>query len=173
MSPRTALLPLLLLALAACGGAVDGPVTSPTGPATGPGSPTAGADDPAGGARLALPPRRAVHDDVAEPAPRSFEEALWDETDDSLHVIYTTGVEPCYVLAGVEVEEDADQVTVTLSEGYLPDEDGEPPVCIQVAERVSTPVPLTNPLDGRTVVDGATGEPVPVSVIDAADAPSS
>lgn len=171
MRSRSLLLLLLLaLALTACGFSVDsgqasGQETSAPGPP--------GTEDAAGGSHLALPPMRAVQEGAQDGAPRPFERARYDETDGSLHVIWMTGVEPCYVLAGVDVVEDADQVSVTLSEGWLPDENGEAPVCIEIAEEVSTPIALDDPLDGRTLIDGATGEPVPVEVITAGDAASS
>lgn len=165
----------LALALAACGGGAGSDDT--TGEATtAPGLPPAddsAAGGAAGGTQLALPPARAVHEDARDLAPRSFERARYDETDGSLHVIWTTGVEPCYVLGGIEIEQGPEQVTVTLLEGWLPDENGEQPMCIQIAEEASTPVPLEAPLDGRALIDGATGDPVPVDVITAEDAPSS
>lgn len=176
MSRRSLVIPLvaaIAFALAACGGSPDEPVSQPVDPTNDSGLPAAGDDPAAGGAREALPPRRTVHEDARDTSPRAFEEALYDETDDSFHVIYTTGVEPCYVLGAVEVVEESDQVTVTLLEGYLPDEHGESPVCIEIAERVSASVPLDGPFDDRTLIDGATGEEVPVSVIKAGDAPSS
>lgn len=164
---RLLLLFLLAIVMSACGVSVDADQAS--SPATGaPGLPTAddggaGGDD--GATHLALPPMRAVHEDARDAQPRPFERARYDETDGSLHVIWMTGVEPCYVLAGLEVDQDAEQVTVTLLEGWLPDESGEAPTCIEIAEEASTPVGLEAPLDGRTLVDGATGEPVPVDVI--------
>lgn len=171
MLRRSILVPLLAIVLAACG-ASPGPSGASGDTPTAPGLPTAG-DDAAGGSHLALPPARSVDEDARDPSPRPFQEALFDETDDSFHVIYETGVEPCYVLAAVEVVGGSEQVTVTLLEGHLPDENGDAPVCIEIAERVSTPVTLEAPLDGRAVIDGATGEQIPVSTITADDAASS
>lgn len=165
----------IALALAACGGGVDSNDTTSEA-TTDPGLPPAddsAAGGAAGGTYLALPPTRAAQEDVRDLAPRSFERARYDETDGTLYVMWSTGVEPCYVLGGIELEQGTDQVTVTLLEGWLPDENGEQPVCIEIAEQVSTPVPLEAHLDGRAVIDGATGEPVPVEVITAEDAPSS
>ena len=171
MLRRSLFLSLLAIALAACGFSTSSGEQSGEVP-TSPGLPPAD-DAAAGGTYLALPPMRAVHEDARDAAPRSFREARYDETDDSFHVLYETGVEPCYVLAGVEVVEEAEQVTVTLLEGHLPDENGDAPVCIEIAESVSTPVALDAALDGRTVIDGATGEAVPVTTISADDAASS
>ena len=170
------LLALLALAGTACGfsvesGEASGEVTAAPGlPVADDGGAAGGGA--AGGTQLTLPPMRAVHEQVNDATPRPFESARYDETDGSLHVIWTTGVEPCYVLAGIEVVQEPEQVTVTLLEGWLPDENGEAPVCIEIAEQASTPIPLEAPLDGRTLVDGASGDPVPVDVITAEDAAS-
>lgn len=171
MLRRSLLVPLLAIALTACGGSTTDPDQAAEAP-TSPGLPAAD-DGAAGGSYMALPPMRAVDESAQDASPRSFQEALYDETDDSFHVIYETGVEPCYVLADVEVIEEDDQITVTLLEGHVPDENGEAPVCIEIAERVSTPVDLEQPFADRTLIDGATGEEVPVSVIKAGDAPTS
>lgn len=170
MLRRSLLVPLLAIALTACGFSTSSDEQSGEAPDSG----LPAADDgAAGGSHMALPPMRTVNGDAQDASPRSFQEARYDETDDSFHVIYETGVEPCYVLADVEVVEEDDRITVTLLEGHVPDENGDAPVCIEIAERVSTPVDLEEPFGDRTLIDGATGEEVPVSVIDAGDAPSS
>lgn len=128
------------------------------------------ADD--SGTRLTLPERREIRDGVVDAKSRPFMRAHNDETDSSLHVIYVTGVEPCAVLGDIVVEEGADEVVVTLMEGYLPAEDGQPPICIEIAEDVSARVPLDRPLGDRSLVDGATGDTVPVDVVKAGDAPA-
>lgn len=174
------LLLVLLLALAGCGGAVqttDTASQAPVGDDADPDQPVASGDDGSvmpssddgGATRLVLPDAREVRDGVRDAAPRPFERARSDETDGSLHVIYWSGVEPCATLGRIEVDATADRVTVSLLEGYLPD-DGRAPNCIEIAEQVSVLVPLDGPLDGRTLLDGATGEPVPVDVIKMSDA---
>lgn len=172
MLRRSLVAPLLAIALTACGGSTASDDSATEVPDS-PGLPADDDGGAAGGSYEALPPKREVDEAAVDASPRSFQEALYDETDDSLHVIYETGVEPCYVLADVEVVEEDDRITVTLHEGHVPDENGEAPVCIEIAERVSTPVELSEALDDRTLIDGATGEEVPVSVIKAGDAPSS
>ncbi len=174
------LLLVLVVALAGCGGAAQTTDTASQAPVGGdadPDQPVASGDDGSvlpssddgGATRLALPDAREVRDGVREASPRPFERARSDETDGSLHVIYRSGVEPCAALGHIEVDATANQVTVTLLEGYLPDE-GQAPTCIEIAEEVSVRVPLDGPLEGRTLVDGATGEPVPVDVIKMGDA---
>ncbi|MFO7960029.1 MAG: hypothetical protein R6U94_03670 [Nitriliruptoraceae bacterium] len=171
---------VLVLALAGCGGAAqptdaasqapmsdDAPADQPMDSGDG-GSVLPSSDDD-GATRLALPEAREVHDGVRDASPRPFERARSDETDGSLHVIYWSGVEPCSVLGHIEVDATADQVTVTLLEGYLP-EDGHAPTCIEIAEEVSAQIPLDGLLDGRVLVDGATDEPVPVDIIKVSDA---
>lgn len=176
MLRRTIPIVLLVLAASACGFSAESDELAGdevTGAPALPPPDDSAAGGAAGGSQLALPPTRPVREGVNDLRPRPFESARYDETDGSLHVIYMTGVEPCYVLGGIELEQDEDQITVTLLEGWLPDENGEQPMCIEIAEQVSTPVPLEAPLDGRSVIDGATGEPVPVEVVAAEDAPSS
>ncbi|MFP4310722.1 MAG: hypothetical protein ACLFS9_01905 [Nitriliruptoraceae bacterium] len=129
--------------------------------------------DDAGATQLALPPARPVRDGVQDLTPRPFDRARWDETEGGLHVTYWTGVEPCAVLGGIEVDVSADVVTVTLLEGFLPDDDGRSPTCIEVAEEVSARVPLDQGLGDKSLVDGATGDPVPLDVIRMSDAASS
>lgn len=135
-------------------------------------------DDPpsksdAGSARMALPEARQVHHGVRDAAARPFERSVSDETDGSLHIIYWTGVEPCAVLGGIEVVARPDVVTVTLMEGHLPADDGESPVCIEIAQEASAPVPVDEPIGDRVLIDGWTGEPVPVERIEMSQAASS
>lgn len=175
---------ILALALAGCGGAVQTTDTASQVPADGDGDldqPVASGDDgtampssdDGGATRLTLPEAREVRDGVQELSPRPFERARSDETDGSLHVIYWSGVQPCHVLGDIEVETAGDQVTVTLLEGHLPDDDGQQPTCIELAEEVSARIPLDEALGGRTLVDGATGEPVPLDVIKMSDVAAS
>lgn len=158
---RAAVLCLVLLLAGGCGvplGADQGGV--------GPDAPTSAPGDPNGDMPV-IPEPRSVREGAVDVRPRPFEEAVLDRRDGQLHVVWWTGVEPCNVLAELEVEERADRVIVTVHEGQLLDADGEPPVCIEIAERASAPVPLDAPLGDRALVDGATGEEVPVSEISA------
>jgi hypothetical protein len=78
----------------------------------------------------------------------------WDEhvaKGRRLTVRWWSGVEPCHVLASVDVVETRRKVTVTLFEGS-----GDPDAaCIEIAERLRTTVRLQRPLGDRTVVDGS------------------
>lgn len=119
-------------------------------------------DDPVGGAMLALPPARAVHDNVENLQPRSFESALHDETDDSFHVLFWAGREPCYALGDVEVVETADAITVTLYEGNMR---GDDIACPDDAQHASVPIVLELPVGDRVLVDGSTGQEIPIDFI--------
>lgn len=174
------LLLVLLLGLAGCGEAAQTTDTASQARVGGdadPDQPVASGDDGSvlpstddgGATRSVLPDARAVRDGVRHAAPRPFERARSEETDGRLHVLYFSGVEPCAVLGRIEVDATAEQITVTLVEGYLPD-DGRAPTCIEIAEEVSARVPLDGPLDGRALIDGATGAPVPVDAIKMSDA---
>lgn len=172
ITPLPVLLLVMALALAGCAGAAADDADDAVGPdrSVSSGAPTDAPSDGAGATQLTLPAPRVVHDGVQDAAPRPFERVRADETDDSLHVIYWTGVEPCAVLDDIEVEATTEAVTITLQEGYLADEDGQVPACIEIAEEVSVRIPFDDPLAGRALIDGATGEPVPVDVITMSDA---
>jgi hypothetical protein len=71
----------------------------------------------------------------------------------TLLVRFTSGVEPCHVLDHVEVEYGSRHVAVTLFEGHDPESDNV--ACIEIAELKQVWVELTEPLDGRRVIDGA------------------
>lgn len=170
MSRRLLLATLVTLALlvAACGRS-DEPSAGVDDPAPAPQTDGDAGTDAAGGTRPALPPIRDIRPDVVQPRPRGFDSALYDETDESLHVLFTSGREPCAALADVEVVEDAEHVTVTLHEGHGAGSDVD---CPDDAQPAAARVELTTPLADRELVDGTTGEPVPVDRIRAGDAPA-
>lgn len=64
---------------------------------------------------------------------------------------YYSGVPPCSVADGIQVEESSATVRVTIYE--RDDSRGQP--CIAIAQQKSTSVTLATPLGNRTVVDGA------------------
>jgi hypothetical protein len=78
--------------------------------------------------------------------------------DDTVTLRFTMGVEDCYGLQKVVIDDQPDGVTVTLLVGGKPGAE----VCIDLAEFVQTTVDLPSPLGERPLVDGSTGEPVPV-----------
>lgn len=88
-----------------------------------------------------------------DPSKVPWTSATPTEDGRSLDVVWWSGVEPCYVLDRVEVDEQADQVTVTLYEG----KDARSPdaVCIEIAIQKTTRVQLRAPLGDRKVIDGA------------------
>ncbi len=70
-----------------------------------------------------------------------------------LEVRFWSGVEECYGLDRVEVDETAEAVTITLFEGRVP----EAEVCIEIAVLKAVRVSLDAPLAGREILDGAAG----------------
>lgn len=145
----------LAAGLVACGAGPDSPVVAPPTGATDttpPAAPTAAptVHPPAGGcaegAEVVAPQPGTL-----EPRPRPFEAYCVDADDRTLTVVWTSGVEPCYVLDRVEVRSEPDRVVVTLWEGA-----GAADVaCIEIAVRKAVVVELPGPLDGRRVVDGS------------------
>lgn len=79
-------------------------------------------------------------------------------SDTAVEVRWWSGVEPCHTFAGVEVVEDEDTVTVTVQEADTANTDDEPAACIEIAQAKAAAADLANPLAGRTLIDGATGE---------------
>jgi len=64
---------------------------------------------------------------------------------------YYSGVSPCSIDDGVQVEEGSSTVRVTI---YERDGSGGQP-CIAIAQQKSKSVTLSSPLAGRKIVDGA------------------
>jgi hypothetical protein len=71
----------------------------------------------------------------------------------TLLVLFTSGVEPCYVLDHVDVEYGNRHLAITLFEGHEPEKDNV--ACIEIAELKQVRVSLAEALDGRRVTDGA------------------
>lgn len=134
------------------GGVIAGdpntPVTSP--PGSDDTSPPAG-----GGARLveATPGL----DGVAVTAIDSV--VVIDDT--TLEIRFYNGVEPCYGVDHVTVDETPTAVTVEVGVGSNPDAGGV--ACIEIAELQGVRVSLTAPLGDRAVIDASTGAPAPLS----------
>jgi hypothetical protein len=70
----------------------------------------------------------------------------------TLTLLFVSGVEPCYVLDHVAVEEGRNEVTVTLYEGRDPAHPDA--ACIEIALNKAVQVVLDDPLGGRKVIDG-------------------
>jgi hypothetical protein len=79
---------------------------------------------------------------------------------DKLEVRFYSGVEDCYGLERVDLDETDTEVTVAVFTGSRPE--ARDVACIEIAELVSTVVTLDAPLGDRAVVDASTGAPVPL-----------
>ena len=71
----------------------------------------------------------------------------------SVTVYFWSGVEPCYVLDHVDVDEGPDTVTITLFEGH--DAIAGDVACIDIALLKKVVVQLDGPVGDRSIVDGA------------------
>jgi hypothetical protein len=119
-------------------------------PAPGPPAPPAPAPaipDPPG-YRPAMVKPRAGMDNVHRVTWRRAE-VLNDRT---VRIHYESGVEPCSVLDRVEVEYRVSEIAVSLFEGSDPA--FKDAVCIMIAQFKAVDVPLDQPVNGRTIVDG-------------------
>jgi hypothetical protein len=90
---------------------------------------------------------------MADVHARPFDDAKVANDDVTVTVDFVSGVEPCSVLDRVEVRYGADTVTITLFEGHDPSAGDVACIDIGVFKRVV--VTLDQPLDGRTILDGA------------------
>jgi hypothetical protein len=90
---------------------------------------------------------------MARVRPVGFDAATPTTGRRSLDVQFTGGVAPCFVLDHVDVDEQAETVTVTLYAGSEPS--AKDAACIQIAALYATTVALDAPLAGREIVDGA------------------
>ena len=146
------------LFLGACGTA---PGDGLAGPSPAPDSPVSDSPEPDDGGPGDVPepgdtrPERVdPQPGQADPQPISFVRAVPQNGDDTtLRVVFWSGVEPCYVLDRVEVDETPERVTITLYQGRSPDQENI--ACIEIALKKFTLVSLDAPLGDREVVDGA------------------
>jgi hypothetical protein len=83
-----------------------------------------------------------------------FDHAVVNDDGASLTIFFWSGVEPCYVLDHVEVDEGPDAITVTLFEGH--DASDGDIACIEIALLKKVVVELDAPVGDRRIVDGAT-----------------
>lgn len=89
-------------------------------------------------------------DGLVEPWPVALE-GIEPLGPDRLLATFYGGVEECYGVARVDVEETSDTVTITVYEGRVP----EAEVCIEIALLKGVVVTLDAPIGDREVVDGA------------------
>lgn len=140
---RTFWLVTLLLMAAACG---QTPSNSTSASAS-----SDGPDRPADAQAAPSPAVPIGH--TLNPRKVRWSSATPTEDGRSLDVVWWSGVEPCYALDRVEVDEQADKVIVTIYEGQ--DSRSPDAVCIEIAIQKTTRVELRAPLGDRQVVDGA------------------
>lgn len=92
-----------------------------------------------------------VRDGLVDPRPVDWLRAEPRADGTVLRIVFWSGVEECYGVAEVILEEDTDSVTVTILEGREPAAE----VCIDLAVKKAIDVELSAPLGDREVSDGA------------------
>ena len=104
--------------------------------------------DPDDGAQLVEPTPG-----MADVRSHIFDHFVVSDDGLSVTVFFWSGVEPCYVLDHVDVDEGPGTVTITLFEGH--DTSAGDVACIDIALLKKVVVQLDEPVGDRTVVDGA------------------
>ena len=104
--------------------------------------------DPDAGAQLVEPTPG-----MADVRPHIFDHAVVGDDGSSVTIFFWSGVEPCYVLDHVDIDEGPDAVTITLFEGH-DTTDGDV-ACIDIALLKKVVVQLDGPVGDRAIVDGA------------------
>jgi hypothetical protein len=104
--------------------------------------------DPDQGAQLVEPTPG-----MADVRPHIFDHVVVRDDGTSVTVFFWSGVEPCYVLDHVDVDEGPDAITITLFEGY--DASAGDVACIESALLKTVVVELDGPVGDRPIVDGA------------------
>lgn len=97
------------------------------------------------------PERVEPRDDLVDVRPQSWERVEVRAEGRALDVVFWGGVQDCYGVDRVAVEERARRVIVTLYTGRVPSAE----VCIELAVKQVVRVLLDRPLGERAVVDGA------------------
>jgi hypothetical protein len=104
--------------------------------------------DPDAGAQLVEPTPG-----MADVRPHGFDHVVVNDDGSSVTVYFWSGVEPCYVLDHIEVDEGPDAVTITLFEGH--DTLAGDVACIDIALLKKVVVQLDGPVGDRSITDGA------------------
>lgn len=86
-------------------------------------------------------------------APRTFDKVVVGDDDRTLTIFFWSGVEPCYVLDHVDIDEGPGAIRVTLFEGH--DASAGDVACIEIALLKKVVVQLDEPVGDRRIVDGA------------------
>ena len=84
---------------------------------------------------------------------RPFDATTVGEDGRTITIDFVSGVEPCYVLGRIDVDEGPNAVRITVFEGHLPSD--EDIACIDLGVFKTTTVTLDAPLGDRVIVDGA------------------
>ena len=84
---------------------------------------------------------------------RIFDKVGVGDDDRTLTIFFWSGVEPCYVLDHVDVDEGPGAISVTLFEGH--DSSAGDVACIEIALLKKVVVQLDEPVGDRRIVDGA------------------
>jgi hypothetical protein len=98
---------------------------------------------------------------MADVSPRPFDTATVGDDDRTLNIDFWSGVAPCDVLDHVDVAYGADSVTVTLFAGHDPSAGDV--ACIDIAQFERVVVRLEQPINGRTIIDGALSKDTPAA----------
>ncbi len=85
--------------------------------------------------------------------PTAFDKVIVGDDGRTLTIIFYSGVEPCYVLDRVEVDEGTDAITITLFQGH--DASAGDVACIDIALLKKVVVQLDEQVGDRRIVDGA------------------
>ena len=104
--------------------------------------------DPDAGAQLVEPTPG-----MADVRSHIFDHVVVNDDGSSVTVYFWSGVEPCYVLDHVDVDEGPDAVTITLFEGH--DTSAGDVACIDIALLKKVVVQLDGPVGDRSIADGA------------------
>jgi hypothetical protein len=104
--------------------------------------------DPDAGAQLVQPTPG-----MADVRPHIFDHVNVSDDDRTLTIFFWSGVEPCYVLDHVDIDEGPDAVTITLFEGH--DTSAGDVACIDIALLKKVVVQLDGPVGDRPIGDGA------------------
>jgi hypothetical protein len=146
-----------------CDDTIDQPVVVDPPPC---GEPSDGTDPdtPVSSCPVDEEPRTTDPGDDAEPveprpgmigvAPIPFDHVDVGTDDRTLTVFFWSGVEPCYVLDHVDVQEGPTAITITLFQGSDPEVTNV--ACIDIALLKKVVVQVDEPVGARRIVDGTT-----------------
>ena len=132
------------------GGDAGGPVDSPDDPE----SPVSSSPDPGGGGAGDMKAMRVMaHRGLVDVRPHPYEKAKVVDSGRALDIYFWDGIEECTGVDRAHVTYGAEIVTVNLLTGRNP----EAEVCTEQAVYKVFTVELSEPLEGRKLVDGARG----------------